>query len=350
MNEIYPINFSTKITTPDSWVIPRAPAIKEENMLKSGYINEKTVKELWRQKIRLDEYFEKNNLEKLYYRARNTVFPQDKSGSVRFRNRAGDKLFEIHESVGLFPLNGGVFFDIAGGPGAWSEVLLGGGNWVGYGMTLQTADTPKSVMWYKSLNNDKRWKALWGSDNTGNIYNIDNINNAVNIIKTNHPEGVTLAMADGGFHIPKMEHLQELHSFRIVLSELVTAVKSLKVGGYWVSKLFDTFSHLTASLVYITGVLFEKTYIVKPKRSRVVNSERYIVGHRFKGGNKLINYLTKIYTEWNDNSAPVSLVPIDLMRSDKKFMESFSAQVKELAEKQIKGLDTVMNLADSYHR
>lgn len=93
---------------------------------------------------------------------------------------------------------------------------------------------------------------------------------------------VNIVVADGGFAIRKdeegkhMENYQELFSGRIILSETLLMFMSLHEGGNYVCKLFDSFSSLTASLIYVVGILFEETYIVKPLRSRIVNSERYL--------------------------------------------------------------------------
>jgi len=72
-----------------------------------------------------------------------------------------------------------------------------------------------------------------------------------------------------------MENYQELFSGRIILSEFLYMLKTLKPGGTFVCKLFDTFSHLTVSLIYAAALLFEEVKVVKPRRSRIVNSERY---------------------------------------------------------------------------
>jgi 23S rRNA U2552 (ribose-2'-O)-methylase RlmE/FtsJ len=361
INEIYPIRTSNKISDlkfPMS--VEYSPLITEDRMLTGIFSKPATVKSLWIQKDRLDPYFKQvttydqfgmpisKNKAEIYYRARNTIFPQDQKGSSRFRNRAGDKLFEVHEAVGLFPLKGGAFFDLAGGPGAWSEVLLKGNNWVGYGMTLQLPNTPREKIWYKHLYKDYRWKDLWGSDNTGNMYSVDNINDATNLIRTTYKDGVDLAMGDGGIHIEKDEHLQELYNTRLIIGELLAALKSLKVGGYFCCKLFDTFSPLTASIVYIVALSFNECFIVKPIRSRIVNSERYVVGHRYNGPNHmLISHLENIMRAWDDNNSPVSLIPMNVMTEDKEFMETFSKQVNDLLVKQTTALRQVMDLADT---
>jgi len=71
--------------------------------------------------------------------------------------------------------------------------------------------------------------------------------------------------------------LEELFSGRIILAEVLLALRALGPGGCFVCKLFDTFSHFTVSLIYIAGLLFDDVVLVKPPRSRRVNSERYLV-------------------------------------------------------------------------
>lgn len=61
-----------------------------------------------------------------------------------------------------------------------------------------------------------------------------------------------------------------------MLSEVLAAVKILEKGGHFVCKLFDAVSDFTQSLIYLTAHLFESCYIVKPCRSRIINSERYV--------------------------------------------------------------------------
>lgn len=60
------------------------------------------------------------------------------------------------------------------------------------------------------------------------------------------------------------------------MSEFLAMMKVIREDGHFVCKLFDTFSHITNSLIYLLTLIFEKVYIVKPIRSRIVNSERYL--------------------------------------------------------------------------
>ena len=93
-------------------------------------------------------------------------------------------------------------------------------------------------------------------------------------------------------------------------------------------KLFDTFSLLTASIIYAAGMLFEQTFIVKPRRSRVVNSERYLVGRRRRSitpeSQRFVDVLRAVHATWDDDnkSVPLAIVPPETIRADKAFVQS----------------------------
>lgn len=150
--------------------------------------------------------------------------------------------------------------------------------------------TSNAERWYPELLKHGRWRALWGADNTGNVYSSANFEQTVRDLQY---QRVVLVMGDGGFAVSKnasgehQENLQELFSARIVLSELLFGVATLVGGGNFVCKLFDVFSALSTSIVYATTLLFDSVVIVKPRRSRIVNSERYLVGI----GRKVLNVL-----------------------------------------------------------
>ena len=76
--------------------IDRGQIIDEALMRDAPFSGPDKVSALWKEKARIDSFFD-DGKEACYYRARNTVFPQDQKGSEKFRNRAGDKLWEVHQ-------------------------------------------------------------------------------------------------------------------------------------------------------------------------------------------------------------------------------------------------------------
>jgi cap1 methyltransferase len=273
---------------------------------------------------------------------RESVFPQDKKGSSRFWNRAGDKLMQVIDATNLFSgLTHTTFIDICGGPGAFTQVLLENGPKPshGYGMTLDIPNTPNSDIWYKKLLDCPYFTILKGEDGTGNVYNPANLDYIVKKIEDAGDKGkINFFVGDGGFEIRKtadgthMENLQELFSGRIILSEFLLMMRTLSEGGRFVCKMFDTSSDISASLLYLLTLVFEKVFIVKPIRSRIVNSERYVVGKGMRRHGRSHALLTSILQQlhqkmWDDKEedvlkqkSPKSVLPLSQMFNDKEFV------------------------------
>lgn len=238
------------------------------------------------------------------------------------------------------------------GPGAFSQLLLTRRFKGGFGITLKTDDS--STSWYEQLLNLPEFKVLWGPLNNGDVYVPQNLDAVFNELKD---ETVSIVVGDGGFKITKldgkhMENLQESFSGRIILSEVLLALRTLSEGGSFVIKLFDSFSWLTSSLIYITSKLCDECIIVKPLRSRIVNSERYLVGKFLKERNaqyvQLFTTMTEMHAKLHAEvtqiqQSPISLVPLDVMKDDKDFMDDMIHMVEELARKQTDALRVVMD-------
>jgi len=76
----------------------------------------------------MDKIFDEGNSQ-FYYDARTFLWQQDSRGSTNFWNRAGDKLYQVHEAVNLFEgiINPTKFVDVCGGPGAFSQMIFESG-------------------------------------------------------------------------------------------------------------------------------------------------------------------------------------------------------------------------------
>jgi 23S rRNA U2552 (ribose-2'-O)-methylase RlmE/FtsJ len=336
----------------------------ERRMRESGWVEPEVVDALWAQKDRMDEMFDAGKGD-IYYKTRDRQFPQDRKGSSNFSNRAGDKLWQVFTAIDdtlLDPLPpGSSFFDICGGPGAFSQLLLDKYSELrnGYGMTLRTPMTATNDYWYPQLEKHSRFNILWGADDQGDVYVPANLESAVEAVKM---ERISVVVSDGGFKIQKlddkhMENLQELFSGRIVLAEfcldfLIGAEKS-----HFVVKLFDSFSHLTVSLIYLATMVFEEVYVVKPIKSRIVNSERYLAAKRRKPESEITKFCTELIRSIHRSSyefaqknpdqlfSPNSAVPLALMASDPIFTECITAMNNELGRKQTAALKQIMDAA-----
>jgi len=147
-----------------------------------------------------------------------------------------------------------------------------------------------------------------------------------------------------------MENYQELFSGQIILSELLLTMKTIATGGNFVCKLFDAFSLITQSVIYLTTQLFDEVFIVKPLKSRIVNSEKYLVGKSLKLRTETFDYVKKLlgdlHKRCTNDSSPLSLVPSEIMLKDEKFYQSARRACEEIIYKQTKALQLVMDVTE----
>lgn len=118
------------------------------------------------------------------------------------------------------------------------------------------------------------YKLHFGKDGTGDIYNIDNIDDVVSKVNKN---SIYLITADGGFDFSADFNSQEIEFQQLLLSEIYTALLLQKKGGVFVVKVYDLFDINTIRLLSLLHLVYEKVDIYKPKSSRPANSEKYLL-------------------------------------------------------------------------
>ena len=89
--------------------------------------------------------------------------------------------------------------------------------------------------------------------------------------------------ADGGFDW-KNENTQEQEAFKLILAQIVTALRIQAKGGNFVCKIFESFTQTTVKFMCILLKFYEEVYAVKPLTSRKSNSEKYLVCRNYKFG------------------------------------------------------------------
>jgi len=131
-------------------------------------------------------------------------------------------------------------------------------------------------------------------------------------VLTRFPNKLDLITADGGFDI-KIFNAQEVISQKLLLSEIYLALSTQKVGGMFVIKFFDMFTHNSTVMYLMLCSLYECVKIIKPCSSRNCNSERYIVCKSFRGiyNDTILNNIREIlknyvFSEPNEKSLGIS--------------------------------------------
>lgn len=204
--------------------------------------------------------------------------------------------FKILEKLSKFPIKS---THIAEGPGGFIEAFLNKRKPIVDDINAITLKSNKKEIpgWKKGkffIDKNPNIHISYGSDNTGNIYNIKNIIYFTNLVGKNSCDFVT---ADGGFDFSVDFNKQEQLSSRLIFCEIVLALSVQKIGGFFVCKIFDSCTNIIIKLLWMLSCVYEKIIITKPFTSRQANSEKYIVAYNFLGIPK--NYLSELYNVVN---------------------------------------------------
>eukprot|EP01006_Ploeotia_vitrea_P027156 TRINITY_DN60020_c0_g2_i1.p1 TRINITY_DN60020_c0_g2~~TRINITY_DN60020_c0_g2_i1.p1 ORF type:complete len:724 (+),score=68.22 TRINITY_DN60020_c0_g2_i1:41-2212(+) len=154
------------------------------------------------------------------------------------------------------------------------------------GWTLKSSDPgDRSLQWKircfepiskENINEDEF--AFWGPAGDGDVTKPENQNAwAEKIKQRTNGRGLSIITADGGMGVDGAWNEQEIITKRIVLCEVLAALRTIRQGGWFVCKLFDLYSEFTIGLLYILWTSFAEVALVKPFSSRPANSEKYIV-------------------------------------------------------------------------
>ena len=242
-----------------------------------------------------------NNYELIYLP--NKKFKYDSISKYEPLSRAYFKLFEILVDFKLIENKKQLkIASLAEGPGGFIEATI---NYRKRFTKLK--DDIKAITLYSSNKDIPGWNksknflkknnnvnVSYGQDNTGDLYNINNILEYSKLFD----HDADFITADGGFDFSYNFNKQEQLSYRILFCEIVTALSIQKIGGSFICKFFDMYTEITQSLIYLLFSTYKEVYITKPNTSRAANSEKYIVCKGFLGIND--NYLKKLYVLVNN--------------------------------------------------
>jgi len=170
----------------------------------------------------------------------------------------------------------------------------------------------------------------------GNMYNIDELSEFMYKMERK----ATIVTADGGFDYTANFNYQEQDSYRLIYSEILTALAVQEVGGHFVCKIFDIFSVLTLKMIYIVYCLYDNVYIYKPKTSRLANSEKYLIAKGFRGASKLIEKLANIHTNWGT----VGVIDLEGIILPSNFIQSIYIFNKNYVKNQIDNINLTLSM------
>ncbi|CEG49580.1 FtsJ-like RNA methyltransferase [Plasmopara halstedii] len=281
--------------------------IHEVGEIRKQLIDLTLLQELKQEKEKFDELVSSE-----FLTARTATNQFESLGRYHFINRSAMKLanldyifqwtYSLKERGDKFS-----FADICGGPGGFSEYLLWKMDQIaieghGYGITLK--DAANDCDWRLPTRFRKSMTICYGEDGTGNLYSIANVHSFRDCVRRQHPDGVDLAVADGGFPDARSQLNQESIMTRLILAEVLAMFAALRIGGDFICKTFELVTPAMIEICWILHQSFKCFAVVKPITCRPASSERYLVARGLRAGlptSKLVavleDRLTNSYSE-----------------------------------------------------
>jgi len=140
--------------------------------------------------------------------------------------------------------------------------------------TISLYQNEKNIEW--GLKNNK-YKIIYGDKkqkHDGNLYNPNIIEYFIN----SHKSKLDLVTADGGLLlIDFKENYKSQYHLQLFLSELYISVKLLKTDGVFILKIYEISSKSMLDFMILVNNLYNYVSIYKPKTSRDMNNEKYII-------------------------------------------------------------------------
>lgn len=280
-------------------------------------------------------------------RARKHSNPYETIRGAIFLNRAAVKMANIDKAcnfmfTNLKPLGNNellYFADVCAGPGGFSEYVLWKKKWhaKGFGLTLKNDKDFKLDDFYAGP--CETFHPYYGPKENGDVYDPSNQEGFKDIIMTHtHGKGVHFMMADGGFSVVNQETLQEILSKQLYLCQCLVALMIVRVGGHFVTKLFDLFTPFSAGLVYLMYRCFEEVCIFKPNSSRPANSERYLICKGKRSGTEGVLQHLKQVNEFllkDEKNDVLQLVSFEELEGEKQFLQYLRESNNSLGKKQV---------------
>lgn len=235
-----------------------------------------------------------------FRRARSAANPYEPLGRGPFLNRSAMKVVNMDHMFQLTAVAAAAasantspftFADVCGGPGGFSEYLLSRAPprashsaapnqqssiaVCGYGISLKdeicdwklppSSHSDPDTCESPEVDTTASFEISYGADGTGNLYELSNIRHFRDrVVLKNHPQGVHLVVADGGFQDARDQRDQEQMMTRLVVAEVLTMFSVLRAHGSFVCKTFELATPMMLQLVWLLHQCFEKITVVKP--------------------------------------------------------------------------------------
>tara|TARA_R110002072_G_scaffold45565_4_gene126751 strand:- start:36803 stop:40954 length:4152 start_codon:yes stop_codon:yes gene_type:complete len=327
--------------------IPFANIVDNYNLMTKNIVlgdNGKLFNELSRGKTSLDEFFDNNSRKQFYIDAVRKLYPD-----VIYHNGQNKASFELNQLITEMDLgavqqrNGNFktrnFMCLNSAKEEWPIKLVKDG-WRGYShqSNLQNRKWKKAnPKFVKSKDIDP----ITGKDCLAINSELRENNIITSLVIANGAALKKSMLTDESGIIIHREDYQELDNIPLILGEFVYLMFSSRHQTDLCLKVFDTFTDMNMSIIYVATQLFDEVVIAKPTSSKPTNSERFII---CKNRNDLDstqkNFLKEMLITLDSimmdpNNARTSIVNPTVMEKDPLFKKTYINCMDKLAYRQL---------------
>lgn len=222
-----------------------------------------------------------------------------------------------------------------------------------YGISLKnsSSETKQDIPWKKNEDFSRvNLNLFYGNDkkDDGNLLNPKIIKDFINKVGRT----CKFVTADGGMFVEEeKENYKEFYHSNLFLSEIYIALSILKKYGCFVLKMYDITTDVSYQLLYILHKSFKKIDIFKPKTSREVNGERYIICINYMNkDDKLLNDLFNVIKKnWKVKNKKLYNI-FDIKKYDNFLLNKIIRTNNYILSKQYKMLNNIMLIKDKSDR
>ncbi|SBS93903.1 large subunit rRNA methyltransferase, putative [Plasmodium ovale curtisi] len=252
--------------------------------------------------------------------------------SAGFRARSAFKLIQIAQKYNIFK-DANVLIDLCAAPGGWLQVAY---------KNMKKSSTIIGVDLDPIRKIDNNVITI-----RSDITTIDCIKKIRSIIKS---EKADVILNDGAPNVGTTYSYDSFNQNVLVLSSIKIAYTFLKKGGIFITKVFRNEEYI--SLIWVLEKLFGEVKHVKPRSSREISSEIYLIALNFlniKIESKLFDYTYIFSSKFKDDSTKKNSAQLsDGNATDSSKEEGDEKDGKEKKKK--KGLSTILKLKAKKNR
>lgn len=140
---------------------------------------------------------------------------------------------------------------------------------------------------------DKKKSALYIFDDHGAMEAVKKLNKDIECSHTPNDKKFDIIIGNGNMDVKHDPNNQEQLNLYNIFTQTVVALNHQSENGTFIFRIFDTLTRPTCQIIYYLTKFYDVS-IIKPRTTRLTNSEKFVVAQNFKRSEEHLNNI-----KWN---------------------------------------------------